>query len=202
LPIIEVVRDHLARRSAMACIRWSLAMGCAVLAWTAGASAFGQAGYGQMTPGARPTFRAPGSYERVSGRSNPALSFFSRSRPAVYTPPSFRNQQLPAPQPVQTAAYLKPHSGQPSGPSVSPYLALDQLETANGLPNYYLYVKPQLEQSAMNQAQQMQNRRMQKQLRRASTTGILPRTTSGGMPTTGHSTQFMNIGGFYPDLQQ
>jgi hypothetical protein len=186
----------------MACVRVSLAVGCAVLAWTAGASAMGQTGYGQVTQGARPTFRAPGTYERVSGRSNPALNFFSGSRPAVYTPPSFRHQQIPAPQPVQTAAYLKPHSGLPTGPSVSPYLALDQLETQNGLPNYYLYVKPQLEQTATNQAQQMQNRRMQQQLRRANTTGILPRTTSGGMPTTGHSTQFMNNGGYYPGLRQ
>jgi hypothetical protein len=186
----------------MACVRLSLALGCAVLAGTAGAKAFGQAGYGQVTQGARPTFRAPGTYERVSGRSNPALNFFSNSRRAAYTAPSFRHQQMPAPQPVQTAAYLKPHSGLPSGPSVSPYLALDQLETQNGLPNYYLYVKPQLEQSAMNQAQQMQNRRMQNQLRRASTTGILPRTTSGGMPTTGQSTQFMHTGGYYPGLQQ
>jgi hypothetical protein len=109
---------------------------------------------------------------------------------------------MPAPQPVQTAAYTKPHSGIPTGPSVTPYLALDQFETQNGLPNYYLYVKPQLDQSEMNQAQQMQNRRMQQQLRRASTAGILPRTTSGGMPTTGHSTQFMNNGGYYPGLQR
>jgi hypothetical protein len=186
----------------MSIVRVSLAAGCAVLAWTASGAAFGQAGYGQMTPGARPTFRAPGSYERVSGRSNPALNFFRGARPAVYTPPSFRSQQMPAPQPVQTAAYVKPHSGLPTGPSVTPYLALDQLETQNGMPNYYLYVKPQLDQSDMNQAQQMQNRRMQQQLRRASTAGILPRTTSGGMPTTGHSTQFMNNGGYYPGLQR
>lgn len=167
----------------------------------AGSIAYGQAGYGQMAAGAAPSFRMPGSYERVSGRDNPALRFFGGSR-ALATTPLAHTQQMPAPQPVHTAAYTKPYSAPQASPSVSPYLALDQLETQNGLPNYYLFVKPQLEQAATNQAQQLQNRRMQQQMRRASMGGIIPRSTSGGMPTTGHSTQFMNSGGYFPGLQK
>lgn len=174
-------------------------LSCLALAATQRSTALGQAGYGQMTSGAAPSFRAPGSYQRLSGRDNPALNFFGGSR-ALYQAPSARAQQVPAPQPVQTAAYVKPFKGvQRNGP-LTPYLALDQFETQNGLPNYYLYVKPQLEQQATNQAQELQNRRLAQQLRRASTSGIMPRSTSGGMPTTGHSTQFMNNAGYYPGL--
>ena len=173
------------------------------LAVTSGSAAaqsnYGQTNYGQAPAGA-PTFHLPGSYQRVSGRSNPALEFFGGSRALRYSAPG-RTVQMPAPQPVQTAAYQKPFAGQQQGPSISPYLALDQFETQQGLPNYYLYVKPQQDQTAMNQAQQVQNRRMQKQMRRAMTTGIMPTSTSGGMPTTGHSTQFMNNGGYFPGLK-
>jgi hypothetical protein len=192
----------LARRLVMSPIRCKVTMlGCLLAVAGQGSLAWGQAGYGQMTQGARPSFRAPGSYQRVSGRDNPALNFFNRSGARYYAPTS-RSQEMPAPQPVQTAAYVKPYSGLQPTPSITPYLALDQFETQNGIPNYYLFTKPLLDQAATNQAQQLQNRRIQQQLRRASTSGIVPRSTSGGIPTTGHSTQFMNNGGYYPGLQQ
>jgi hypothetical protein len=177
-----------------------LALGTFVGATLACGSVFAQGGYGQMTNGGAPTFRAPGSYQRVSGRSNPALEFFGGSRALQYSAAG-RTVPMPLPQPVQTAAYQKPYSGLNRGPSISPYLALDQIETSQGLPNYYLYVKPQLDQASTNQAQQVQNRRLQKQMRRATTAGIMPTSTSGGMPTTGHSTQFLNNGGYYPGLK-
>jgi hypothetical protein len=178
-----------------------LALSCWLAFGFHGSRAFGQSGYGQVAPGAAPSFRLPGSYQRVSGRDNPALRYFGGSR-SLPPQASARSQTIPAPQPVQAAAYVKPYTNLPAGPSVSPYLALDQLETQNGLPNYYLFVKPQLEQAATNQAQQLQNRRLQQQMRRASVAGIIPRSTSGGMPTTGHSTQFMNNGGYFPTLQK
>ncbi|HYO23739.1 MAG TPA: hypothetical protein VEQ85_02205 [Lacipirellulaceae bacterium] len=172
----------------------------AVLAMSWGATARAQSGYGQMTAGGQPAFRAPGSYERISGSNNPALTFFGGRR-NVPRPGTLRMQSMPAPQPVQTAAYAKPHSNLTPPPSVTPYLALDQRESEVGIPNYYMFVKPALEQTATNQAQQMQNRRLQNQIRRAMTTGIMPTGASGGMPTTGHSTQFMNNGGYYPGLK-
>ena len=109
---------------------------------------------------------------------------------------------MPAPQPVNTGATVKPYSGVQQTASITPYLALDQFEMQTGLPNYYLFVKPQLDQYSNDQAQQVQERRMQQQLRRATTAGIVPTGTSGGMPTTGHSTQFMNNGGYFPSVQR
>lgn len=174
------------------------ALGCAfALAWQ-GAAVHAQA-FEPMAAGATPNFRAPASYQRVTGQSNPALTYFGGSR-AVHQTPATGRTYMAGPQPVQSAAYVKPYQGLQPTPSISPYLALDQRETEGGVPNYYLFVKPQLDQHAANQQVQLQNRRLQQQLRRASTTGILPRTTSGGIPTTGHSTQFMNQGGYYPQL--
>lgn len=180
-----------------------LTLGCSLGLGLSASLAHAQAGYGQSAGynpagGGAATFRNSGGYQRVSGRSNPALSFFGGGRAMQYAS-SGNSQAMPAPQPVQTAAYSKPYSGvQQPQQSVSPYLALDQLETGSGLPNYYMFVKPALDQNSMNQAQQVQYRRMQNQMRRATTAGIMPTSLSGGMPTTGHSTQFMNNGGYYP----
>jgi hypothetical protein len=164
-----------------------------------GASARGQ-GYAAPTGGAAPSFRQPGSYQRVSGRSNPALTYYGGS-PALAYLPAGRSQQLPAPLPVQTGAAVKPFTSVPQHPSVTPYLALEQRESDVGLPNYYLYVQPQLEQQTLNNVQQAQYRRLQQQMRRGTTGAIVPAGLSGGMPTTGHSTQFMNNGGYYPGLR-
>ncbi len=182
-----------------------LTLGCTLGLTLSASLAHAQAGYGQVggyNPatggGGAAAYRNTGGYQRVSGRSNPALTFFGGAR-AMHYASTGNSQAMPAPQPVQTAAYMKPYSGvQPPQPSISPYLALDQLESSSGVPNYYTFVKPQLDQNTMNQAQQVQYRRMQKQMRRATTAGIMPTSLSGGMPTTGHSTQFMNPGGYYP----
>jgi hypothetical protein len=148
---------------------------------------------------ATPVFRAPGSVSPSGGRSNPALEFFGGVRFAAYTQP-VRTVTPPAPLPVKTAAAIKPFSQFGSNPAVTPYLALDQRESDFGLPNYYLYVRPQLDQQTVNQTQQQQYRRLQQQVRRGVAGAIVPTGTSGGIPTTGHSTQFMNIGGYYPGL--
>jgi hypothetical protein len=163
-----------------------------------GASARGQ---GYAAPTGAPVFRQPGSYQRVSGRSNPALDYYGGS-PALAYLPAGRSQALPTPLPVQTGAALKPFTSVPQHPSVTPYLALDQRESDVGLPNYYLYVRPALEQQAANNVQQAQYRRLQQQMRRGAPGAIVPEGTSGGIPTTGHSTQFLNVGAYYPGLAQ
>jgi hypothetical protein len=138
------------------------------------------------------------SYERTTGRNNPALNFYGGSRAMAYAPQN--RTAAPAPLPVQTAPMAKPFSGVQQAGGVSPYLALDARESPTSLPNYYLYVQPQLQQQQMNQVQQAQYRRMQQQLRKAAAGGAVS-TPNGGIPTTGHSAQFMNNGGYYPGLK-
>jgi hypothetical protein len=150
---------------------------------------------GRVTPPTQPA----SSYQRVSGRSNPALDFYGGSKALAYAPQS-RPLPLPAPVPVQTRPTAKPFSGVQQASAISPYLMLDARETPDGLPNYYFYVKPQMDQRRVNQAQQAQYRRLQQQVRTASAAGAAT-NPNGGIPTTGHSAQFMNNGGYYPGLR-
>jgi len=136
----------------------------------------------------------------TSGRSSPALDFYGASRSMAYVPPS-RPTPLPAPLPVQTRPIAKPFSGVQQASALSPYLALDARESETSLPNYYLYVKPQLDQQRYNQVQQAQYRRLSQDVRKANAGGAVT-SPSGGIPTTGHSAQFMNIGDYYPGLQR
>jgi hypothetical protein len=172
----------------------------ACLSHAAAAHAQAPAGYSQVATGTVPAIQQPGAtYERVSGRSNPAASYFGGSTAAVYAPRPPR--PLPPPQPVNVRPAAKPFSGVQQASTISPYLGLDARETESSLPNYFLYVRPQLQQQQMNQIQQAQYRQLQQQVRTAGAPGVLS-SPGGGIPTTGHSAQFMNNGGYYPTSPQ
>jgi len=179
----------------------SIAAGFAITA--AGARAQAPASYYQGASGTvTPATPAASGYERVSGRSNPALTYYGGSAALAYSAQR-RTTPMPAPMPVRTAPIGKPFSGNVQQASnISPYLGLDAgRETEGSLPNYFLYVRPQLEQQRVNQVQQAQYRRLQQQVRTAATPGVVT-NANGGIPTTGHSAQFMNNGGYYPAQQR
>ena len=164
-------------------------------AQSAGYSQYGNSQFGNQA--IVPTGASASGYERASGRSNPALSFYGGAKHAAYQQQS--RPMLPPPLPVRTGRLSKPFSGVQQGASMSPYLGLDVRESDSSLPNYYLFVKPQLDQQRLNQVQQAQFRGLQQQVRTASAGGaVVGGGTGGGIPTTGHSAQFMNNGGFYP----
>jgi hypothetical protein len=162
------------------------------------AAAQAAAGYYPGSRAASPGAVRPASYEQVSGRSNPALNFYGGSKALAYAP---QNRVQPsAPVGVQTAAGAKPFTGYQNTSNVTPYLALDFTENPTSLPNYYMFVRPQLEQQQINQTERAQVRRVQQQLRKAAAGGAVS-NPNGGIPTTGHSSQFMNIGGYYPNMK-
>lgn len=155
-----------------------------------------QVPYSQVPTGTIPgPSQAPGSYERLSGRNNPALNFYGGSATMAYSAP--RPRPLPPQRPVNVIPNAKPFTGVQQASAISPYLGLDARETENGLPNYFLYVKPQLDQQRTNQVQQAQYRKLQQQVRTAAAPGVAA-NPNGGIPTTGNSAQFMNNGGYYP----
>ena len=166
------------------------------------AAAFAQApaAYTQVATGtAPPAMQAPTGYERVSGRNNPALTYFGGAAAPAYAPRA-QVTPMPAPLPVRTVPIAKPFSGGVQQASnLSPYLGLDARETETSLPNYFLYVRPQLDQQRFNQVQQAEYRKLQQQVRTASAPGMAT-NPGGGIPTTGSSAQFMNSGGYYPTL--
>jgi hypothetical protein len=134
--------------------------------------------------------------QKQNSRLNPALRYFGgKNAQTVYQQPPAR-QQLPAPQPVQVTRASKPFSGMVTNSTITPYLNLDVRQSDVGIPNYYAFVRPQLEQQRTNQLQSRQMQRMQRDLRMASVPGIA--SPNGGIPTTGHSTQFLNIGNYFP----
>lgn len=143
-------------------------------------------------------YQAPGGQQRTPV-ATPALQYFGGHKLTIAPAPRPRTA-LPTPQPVQLSGG-KPFQAVSRPPSLSPYMGLDMLESDVGLPNYYAYTRPQIQQRQANAAQQAQLRRLQQQMRMANATGVVSRNPSGGIPTTGHSSQFLNMGGYYPTLR-
>ena len=146
------------------------------------------------SPGGQPATR----YEQVTGRNNPAATFFGGSQALAYAPPN--RTTAPAPVAASTRPLAKPHSGVQQAGGVSPYLGLDARESDTSLPNYYMFVQKQLEQQRNSQVHQAQYRRLQHQVR-GVTSGGAASNLNGGIPTTGASDQFMNVGDYYPGLK-
>lgn len=159
------------------------------------------AGYTQLRDATVSPQAAPmGSYQRLTGQNNPALNYYGGGQALRYATAA-RPMPMPAPQPVQTAPLAKPFQNLQQTSGLSPYLALDYPESGVGALNFYSFVRPQMEQQRAQQIQQVQYQRMQQQLRVATAGAAIAPSPNGGMPTTGHSTQFQNHSGYYPTLR-
>jgi hypothetical protein len=90
----------------------------------------------------------------------------------------------------------KPFSSISRGPSVTPYLALEQ-PFSNSATNYYTLVRPQLEQQRINQQMQRQTELMQRQISQVSAQPPMNVAGSEVMTPTGHPAVYMNYGGYY-----
>jgi hypothetical protein len=91
----------------------------------------------------------------------------------------------------------KPFDAIEREPTVSPYLNLhrpdDDTESA---PNYYAFVRPQLEQMEANRKQQQEIQRLQRQVQRGPGT-TAARRGGTALPTTGTAARFMDTAQFY-----
>ena len=134
--------------------------------------------------------------KQSANEDTPALKYFGGRLPARAPAQNVR-QRLPDPQPVQLRG-AKPFNNLKRGATLSPYLGLDYRTSEFSIPNYHAFVRPQQQQQISNQAQIEQVRRLKQQLRMATAQGIVSNNPSGGVPTTGHSAQFLNMGGFFP----
>ena len=104
---------------------------------------------------------------------------------------------------IHSGQIQKPFRNLAQQPSVSPYLSLD-IATAGGdtgLPNYYAFYKPQQDQRQLVQSQQAEIQKLQQRVNAAQVGNRLARNPREGMPTTGNSSQFMNLGNYYPSLR-
>jgi hypothetical protein len=126
--------------------------------------------------------------------ANPARTTLSQvpRRPAARpSAPSIARQQTKAFQAMQTA------------PTVSPYLNLYRQENdAEGAPNYFAFVRPQVEQLEANREQQLEIQRLQRQVQTASPTAAAPQSRGGTMAETGTAARFMDTAQFYSAWQR
>ena len=159
-------------------------------------SGFEPAGYSQVSSRtAAPPVRTT-NFERKTGRTNPALNFFGGAKNSTYAPQG-RSVQPPAPVAVDPKPMGKPFSSYRASSPISPYLRLDYIESSTSTPNYFMFVTPALDQSQVNREMKNDNRALRSTVRQATANGAVT-SPAGGLPTTGHSRQFMNGGGYYP----
>ncbi len=157
--------------------------GCALLmAGVMQAASFGQINQTATTPAAQ--YFANRSANNVTNQNRAQA-------------PGMQNH-APAPQHVQISG-SKPFQNVQQAPTLSPYLALDLIESSTQLPNYHAFVQPQIQQRAANESQARELQRLRQQVRVATATGVLSRNPTAGVPTTGSSSQFMNMGSYFPD---
>jgi hypothetical protein len=157
---------------------------------------FEPAGYSQVSSQTAPPPVQTTNFERKTARNNPALNFFGGAKNSTYASQG-RSIQPPAPVAVNTKPQGKPFSSYRAQSTISPYLRLDYVETDTSLPNYYMFVRPAIDQGYVNRDQANENRALRSTVRQASAGGAVT-SPAGGIPTTGHSSQFMNGGGYYP----
>lgn len=139
------------------------------------------------------------SNAQVQQPMTPAAAYFGRqSARNTMQSPGGRNS-MPAPQPVQIAGTGKPFQHIQQPPTLSPYLALDLVpETATSVPNYHAFVMPRMQQQAEYASQSRELQRLRQQVRVATARGKVSKSPTGGVPTTGSSEQFMNLGSYFP----
>ena len=137
------------------------------------------------------------------GSSTPASRYFT-GRGEIQMPAQSRQRPTPTPQPSKISNGQKPFQNIHRPSTITPYLSLDIVvsdDDGQALPNYYAFYRPQREQQQNVESQQAEIRRLQQQVRVAGANNALSRNAVPGIPTTGTSSQFMNLGNYYPGLR-
>jgi len=125
------------------------------------------------------------------------------ARPAAqgFTPLPRRRAIQPHPQPLFQQT-IKPFETYQPETTISPYLNLYRDEDdVRTMPNYFTFVRPQLEQLEINRAQQRELQQLRSQLRKVGTPAA-PRYQSGGIPVGGTAARYMDTAQFYSGWQR
>lgn len=137
------------------------------------------------------------------GNSTPASRYFT-GRDGIQIPRQPLQRPAPTPQPMNINKGQKPFQDIHRPSTISPYLSLDIVvsdDDGQALPNYYAFYRPQRDQQQNVESQQAEIRRLRQQVRVAGANNALSRKSVPGIPTTGSSSQFMNLGNYYPGLR-
>jgi hypothetical protein len=150
--------------------------------------------------------QAAAEAQRNQGLTTPAAQYFMNRQ----TNTAVEQQMAAAPtgrtydanrQPLQVGDG-KPFDHVQRQSSLSPYLGLDAVpESGTSLPNWHLFVQPQLQQRRSAEIQARELLRTRQQMRVATSRHIVSESPPAGAPITGSSTQFMNVGGYFPGVR-
>jgi hypothetical protein len=139
---------------------------------------------------------------QVNSQTRRALNFYggySARATLSQLPRPISLQQRSAPPPVRRT--VKPFEVVHREPTVSPYLNLHRdEEDEESAPNYFTFVRPQMEQLETNRMQQRELQQLRGQLQSMSTTVVGPRYQAAGVPATGTAARYMDTAQFYGGL--
>ena len=135
--------------------------------------------------------------EAPAGRVS-AAAYYMAYRPQQTSNNIRARRTMAVPQSSQTAR-RKPFDDVTLQPTLSPYLNLDLLEeNENSVPNYHIFVRPQLNQRSETEKRARVRREQEKRARAGQSRRTLP-----SVPTTGSSTaQFLNTGSYFPPVRR
>jgi hypothetical protein len=149
-----------------------------------------------------PFFTRPLIEPQVTNQTRQALSFYGgyAARATLSQQPRRTPIQASAPRPLFRQA--KPFQNLTPEPTVSPYLNLHRDETNNeGAPNYFAFVRPQLQQLEANRMQQRDLQQLRGQLQ-ATSTVVGPQYQATGLPGTGTPARYMDTAQFYNGMRR
>ena len=145
-----------------------------------------------------PVFTQPLIEPQVTTQTRQALGFYGgySARATLSQLPRRAPIQPSSSQPIRRQA--KPFETIHREPTVSPYLNLyrDE-ENTESAPNYFAFVRPQMEQLDANRLQQREIQQLRGQLQTMSPNVVGPRYETSVLPGTGTSARYMDTAQFY-----
>lgn len=163
-----------------------------------GENKIGLTAFEQSAP-AQPQIGAAGGVATAAPMMPRAMPRFAAR--SVVSQPTTRFPWRPAIQPQgQRSArrVSKPFEQVDRDPTISPYLNLDRDDDEQQIvPNYFTFVRPQMEQMETNRLQQRKIQQLQGQVQGMTTSGVAPQGATYRSPGTGSSARFMDTAQFY-----
>ncbi len=142
-------------------------------------------------------FASPSAEPQVTSQARQAIGYFGSAQ-ALAT--LSQMPQRPAPSsggPPTVANPGKPFQMITRDPTVSPYLNLHREESVDeGVPNYFAFVRPQLEQIETNRRQMREIQRLNQRVQAGSAAVGVP-SQPAVQGSTGHVARFMDTAQYY-----
>jgi hypothetical protein len=155
-------------------------------------------------PGLRTTAFVPPLVEpKVTTRTRQALNFYGGHSARTTLSQQPRRTAIRAAPPMPVSRQVKPFQTIHRDPTVSPYLNLHRDERNNeGAPNYFSFVRPQIEQLEANRRQQRDVQQLSGQLQGLSATVVRPQYQANELPGTGTPARYRDTAQFYGGLRR